>query len=175
MSAGSSFTEGPINMRSNGDINEEFLNGLLGSNNDIFNTIPPQSDSKFGGNSGQARSHTSFLDTDVSVDITLRTQFGQAPLVMLLITLPETNADDQEKGFESKLHRVYISFEIKLNGYVNVTQVTGLGGVHLDKDQPKSEATPEMLKLYKKLNRILEISEDLSVLVEYVVGQLRAV
>ena len=173
MSGEAPFARGEVSELSNGDVNEEFLNGLLGRTN-LSSTLTSQSDASTGSTS-QARIHRDFLDTDVRVDITLRTQVGQAPFVMLFITVPEAKADGQEMTSDLKLQRVFVSFEIKPNGYVNVTQVTGLGDQTADKDQPNSEATPEVLKLYKKLNRVLEISEDLSVFVEYLVSRLRGV
>ncbi|OKL64084.1 hypothetical protein UA08_00579 [Talaromyces atroroseus] len=174
ISAEPPFMRGEVSELSNGDVNEEFLNGLLGSKN-ISSAMACQSDPSTGSKFSQARIHRDFLDTDVRVDITLRTQVGQAPLVMLFITFPETKANGQAMTPDLKLQRIFISFEIKPNGYVNVTQVTGLGEGTADKDQPDSEATPEMLKLYKKLNNVLEISEDLSVFVEYVVNRSRKV
>jgi hypothetical protein len=151
------FSRGEVSVLSNGDANEDFLNDLLGST-----TLSSLSESTL--NNSPSRSHRDFFDTDVRVDITLRTQVGQAPLVMLFITVPEKASDPMTPGLN--LQRVFVSFEIKLNGCVNVTQVTGMG-------EPADEETPETSKLYKKLNSVLEISEDLSVLVEYVVGRLR--
>lgn len=69
---------------------------------------------------------------------------------MLLITVPESRT----KGPAN----VSLDLEIRLNGRVKVTQVSGLG---------------ENDKTTNRLNRVLETSEDLGVLVEYVIGQLQ--
>jgi hypothetical protein len=54
---------------------------------------------------------------------------------------------------------VSVDLEIRLNGRVKVTQVSGLS----ENDAAVS----------KRLNRVLEVSEDLGFLVEYVIGQLQ--
>ncbi|EED17723.1 conserved hypothetical protein [Talaromyces stipitatus ATCC 10500] len=136
MSGNSTSTTEQISILSNGDPNEDFLNNLLAES-----TISLHTESQAGDDL-----------SDVRVDITLRTQIGQAPLIMLSITVPETK------------QKASVSFEIRLNGRVNIAQVSGLGG---------SKDEQSMAKIHRKLNRVLEVSEDLSVLVEYVVSQLR--
>ncbi|CRG87562.1 hypothetical protein PISL3812_04580 [Talaromyces islandicus] len=124
-------TDDHITVLNNNDPDEDLLDRLLGSGN---------SDSGVETNS------------DVSVDITLRTQVAQPPLIMLLITVPQSRT----KGSTN----VALDLEIRLNGRVKVTQVSGLG----ENDDKTSN----------RLNRVLETSEDLGVLVEYVIGQLGA-
>ncbi|EEA24053.1 hypothetical protein TMatcc_007131 [Talaromyces marneffei ATCC 18224] len=142
MSGNSTSAADQVSMLSNGDANEDLLNSLLRDSTDGTSTISLHNDSQTGD------------ESDIRVDITLRTQVGQAPLIILSITLPETK------------QKASVSFEIRLNGRVNVVQVSGLAGLETQNDQ-------SMAKIYKRLNRVLEISEDLSILVEYVVSQLR--
>lgn len=142
MSGNSTSATDQVSMLSNGDANEDLLNSLLRDSTDGTSTISLHNDSQTGD------------ESDIRVDITLRTQVGQAPLIILSITLPETK------------QKASVSFEIRLNGRVNVVQVSGLAGLETQNDQ-------SMAKIYKRLNRVLEISEDLSILVEYVVSQLR--
>ncbi|KUL92306.1 hypothetical protein ZTR_02423 [Talaromyces verruculosus] len=142
MSGNSTATSEQISMLSNGDANEDLLNSLLRENTDSTGTISLHNDSQIGD------------ESDIRVDITLRTQVGQAPLIILSITLPETR------------QKASVSFEIRLNGRVNVVQASGLAGLESQNDQ-------SMAKIHKRLNRVLEVSEDLSILVEYVVSQLR--
>lgn len=131
-------TDGHITMLSNNDLDEELLDRLLGS-----------ADSDTGLDGERA-------NNDVSVDITLRTQVAQPPLIMLLITVPESRTT-RSAGPESR--NASVDLEIRLNGRVKVTQVSGLG-----------ENTD---RASTRLNRVLETSEDLGVLVEYVIGQLQ--
>lgn len=129
-------------MLSNGDANEDLLNSLLRESTDSTGTVFLHNDFQTGD------------ESDIRVDITLRTQVGQAPLIILSITLPETK------------QKASVSFEIRLNGRVNIVQVSGLAGRETQNDQ-------SMAKIHKRLKRVLEVSEDLSILVEYVVSQLR--
>lgn len=142
MSGNSTATSEQISILSNGDANEALLNSLLRESTDSTGTIFLHNESQTGD------------DRDIRVDITLRTQVGQAPLIILSITLPETR------------QKASVSFEIRPNGRVNVVQVSGLAGLESQNDQ-------SIAKIHKRLNRVLEVSEDLSILVEYVVGRLR--
>jgi hypothetical protein len=142
MSGNSTTTTEQVSILSNGDANEDFLNSLLMESTDSTGTISLHNDSQTGD------------ESDIQVDITLRTQVGQTPLIILSITLPETR------------QKASVSFEIRLNGRVNVVQVSGMAG-------PESLNDQSMAKIHKRLNRVLEVSEDLSILVEYVVSQLR--
>lgn len=142
MSGNSAATNEQISMLSNGDANEDLLDSLLREYTDSTSTISLHNDPQTGDNS------------DIRVDITLRTQVGQAPLIILSITLPGTR------------QKASVIFEIRLNGRVNVVQVSNLAG-------PESHNDQSMAKIHKRLNRVLEVSEDLSILVEYVVGRLR--
>lgn len=126
-------TDGHITTLSNNDPDEDLLDRLLGS---------AEGDTGLDGERA---------NTDVSVDITLRTQVGQSPLIMLLITAPESRTKSSRN--------VSVDLEIRLNGRVKVTQVSGFG-----------ESTE---RTAGRLNRVLETSEDLGVLVEYVIGQLQ--
>lgn len=140
ISGNSTATSKQVSILSNGDANEDLLNSLLRESADSTGTISLHNDSQVAD------------ERDTRVDITLRTQVGQAPSIMLAITLPETR------------QKASVNFEIRLNGRVNVLQVSGLAGPQNDQS---------MAKVHKKLNRAVEVSEDLGVLVEYVVSQLR--
>lgn len=142
MSGNSTSTTEQISILSNGDVNEDLLDRLLREGADSTGTISLHHDSQIGD------------ENDIRVDMTLRTQVGQAPLIILSITQPETR------------QKASVSFEIRPNGRVNVVQGSGLTG-------PENASDQSMDKVYKKLNRVLEVSEDLSILVEYVVSQLR--
>jgi hypothetical protein len=135
-------TDDHITVLSNNDPDEELLDRLLGSAN---------SDTGLEGERAN--------NNDVSIDITLRTQVAQPPLIMLLITVPESRT---KSSAGLGLRNVSVDLEIRLNGRVKVTQVSGL-----------SENDAGADKVSKRLNRVLEVSEDLGVLVEYVIGQLQ--
>ncbi|KAJ5168131.1 Mediator complex subunit Med1 [Penicillium canariense] len=151
---------------SNDDPNEEKLKALLG---DGFSRafLVSSNASPFPGED--------YLD-DVKVDVTLRTQLGQAPALMLLITDPGNNAD---KSLREPVH-VSICFEIGLNGRVSVVDTAELlnggaeGGDGGDAAmQGTNAAGPALQDIHKKIARVLEISQDLRILVEWVLRWLR--
>jgi hypothetical protein len=117
----------------------------------------------------------------VRVDITLRTQIGQAPLIMLLITFVDRGkASSEEKSASSLVRRVSVNFEIGPNGRIVVTHTTGLSNddaMETDEDHNTDEAPSNMnlaglTDVQKKLARVLEISEDLGVLVEWILQRI---
>lgn len=134
------FSNESIRVLNNRDPHAEYLNSLL----------------KTGTTSseGQSGNANEAWENDIRVDVTLRTQVGQAPLIMLSITLPVS----QQKAS--------VGFEIRLNGRVEIVQLSGLG-------EDKTQSAPLDSKQIRRLKRVLEISEDISVLVEYVVVELR--
>lgn len=134
------FSNESIRVLSNRDPHAEYLNGLLKTGT-----------ASLEGQSGNANEA---WENDVRVDVTLRTQVGQAPLIMLSITLPVS----QQKAS--------VGFEIRPNGRMEIVQLSGLG-------EDKTQSAPLDSKQIRRLKRVLEISEDISVLVEYVVGELR--
>lgn len=92
---------------------------------------------------------------DVSVDVTMRAPLGQAPVIMLLF-----NANDSLGGSAStsRLDTMSISFEVGLNGRISVTETSGL----------QAEQEDEAQELRKKLSRVLETSQDIGILIEWV-------
>ncbi|KAH8701933.1 mediator of RNA polymerase II transcription subunit 1-domain-containing protein [Talaromyces proteolyticus] len=125
-----------ITVLSNDDPDEKLLDRLLASSGD---STVSEDDAQ-----------------DVKVDMTLRTQVAQPPLIMLLITIPKARLTRSQTG----ARKVSINFEIRLNGRIHVTDVSGLGG----------DNTPQRSKAQQRLSGVLETAEDLGVLVEYVVG-----
>ncbi|KAF7589742.1 hypothetical protein BBP40_003891 [Aspergillus hancockii] len=104
---------------------------------------------------------------EFKVDVTLRTQLGQAPVVMLLFMANE----------EDILSKVSISLEVGLNGRVSVVDMTGL----LDESssigdldvQMTDTQKNEVLELQNKMARVLEISQDIGILVEWILRWVR--
>lgn len=109
-------------------------------------------------------------DDDVKVDVTLRTQLGQAPVIMLLFTANDSTSDPKSSNDAGVFRKVSISLEIGLNGRVSVVDMTGL----LDDDADKQDAKEadgqknEASELQSKMARVLEISQDIGILVEWV-------
>lgn len=105
---------------------------------------------------------------DVKVDITLRTQLGQAPVIMLLFTINDATAESDY------LSTLSISFEVGLNGHITVVDTSGL----LDDEPVSGDNRPEGAEagdqqndtsdMPKKIARALEVSQDLGILVEWV-------
>jgi len=104
---------------------------------------------------------------DVKIDITLRTQLGQAPVIMLLFTINDAAIEN------NYLSTFSISFEVGLNGHVTVVDTSGLWEEPVsgddrpegaDTDDQKNEAS----EMPKKIARALEVSQDLGILVEWV-------
>lgn len=112
-------------------------------------------------------------ETDnLKVDITLRTQIGQAPVIMLLFPI------EREPGKGSALasggndvRMGSLNIEIGLNGRVSVNQIQGLWDV--EEAQDSSAPRPEVQELQKKLAKVLETSEDLGILVEWILRWMR--
>ncbi|KAJ5569996.1 uncharacterized protein N7459_009426 [Penicillium hispanicum] len=160
--------EGLITL-SNVDPNEDKLNALMGGR---FPTGDSTADilslSSDGKNSSQV-----FL-SDVKVDVTLRTQLGQAPAIMLLITDPSENADHPVR----ERAQISICFEVGLNGCISVVDSAG---IVKEKSADTSDAEmqgaddlePKLQDVHRKIARVLEISQDLGTLVEWVLHWLR--
>lgn len=112
-------------------------------------------------------------ETDnLKVDITLRTQIGQAPVIMVLFPI------EREPGKGSALasggndvRMGSLNIEIGLNGRVSVNQIQGLWDV--EEAQDSSAPRPEVQELQKKLAKVLETSEDLGILVEWILRWMR--
>lgn len=107
------------------------------------------------------------VDNEVKVDITLRTQLGQAPILMLLFTAPDGSGNSDKSSFpgiqESSLGVVSISIEIGINGRISIVDTAGMW----------EEEFSGALETQKRMERVLEISQDLGTLVEWSLRWLR--
>jgi hypothetical protein len=128
--------------------------------------------------SGDMNGSSVFEDNDsIQVDITLRTQIGQAPLIMLLITFVDpTKESSSEKNQSASfaVRRVSVNFEVGLNGRITVTHATGLANEEaMETDEDRDAESPDVWNaLRNKMGRVLEISEDLGVLVEWILQRV---
>lgn len=150
---------------SNVDPNEDKLNSLLGGG---FSAIDLSHDDL-----GLSDSINPNFE-DVKVDVTLRTQLGQAPALMLLIT------DLARDPSQSARHPAQVSLycEIGLNGRITVVDSAGLvkpeAGEYEDTEmQGADDSGPKLQDMHNKISRVLEISQDLGILVEWVLRCLR--
>lgn len=158
--------EGVITL-SNEDPNEEKLDFLLssdfpGSRGDA----PPFS-------SGAKSPNQMFMD-DVKVDVTLRPHLEKPPALMLLITDP---AQDAKQPLREPV-RVAIWFDIGLNGHISVVDSSGLMKDSHQEDgdaemQGTNESSSKLQDIHRKLAKVLEISQDLGILVEWVLRWVR--
>lgn len=112
---------------------------------------------------------------DLKVDVTLRT-IGQAPMIMLLFTVDRPSSAES-KSEDVALTTASISFEIGINGRISVVEVTGLLGDEnntLDDANADGQETAESTnELRSKLASVLETSQDIGVLVEWVLRWVR--
>ncbi|OOF95066.1 hypothetical protein ASPCADRAFT_207624 [Aspergillus carbonarius ITEM 5010] len=152
---------------SNEDPNKKRLDELLGG----FNTI-----AAFPGAKGKspAGSDVDFAIDDIKVEVTLRTQLGQAPVIMLLFALGNSDGSSQPVNLEAALSKVSISLEVGLNGRVAVVDMTGL----LDDDGTTAnsmheQVQSETLELQAKIAKVLEMSQDIGILVEWMLRWAR--
>ncbi|KAL1886538.1 hypothetical protein Plec18167_000470 [Paecilomyces lecythidis] len=111
-------------------------------------------------------------ETEFKVDITLRTQIGQAPMIMLLFPAERETGEGSTLASErSDLRMASLNIEIGLNGRISINQVQGVWG---DEEAPNGNGlTSEGQELQKKLAKVLETSEDLGVLVEWILRWVR--
>lgn len=148
--------EGIITL-SNDDHNEDKLDYLLSG---TFPAAP-------GDNS------PCFTD-DVKVDVTLSPQMERPPALMILITDPSGGSKEPWR----EPVRVSICFHIGLNGRVSVEDSSGLGkdGNEEGSDaemQGTDEVGSKLRDIHRKLARVLEISQDLGIVVEWVLRWVR--
>lgn len=112
---------------------------------------------------------------DLKADVTLRT-IGQAPMIMLLFTVDRPSSAES-KSEDVALTKASISFEIGINGRISVVEVTGLLGDEnntLDDANADGQKTAESTnELRSKLAYVLETSQDIGVLVEWVLRWVR--
>ncbi|KAI9932840.1 hypothetical protein MW887_009092 [Aspergillus wentii] len=144
---------------SNKDPNEEKLNSLLNG---------------LGSDSSVGDAHGGFIPKDdVKVDVTLRTQLGQAPVMMLLFTVNDASLGKPVPATEEPgMSKISINFEIGLNGRISVVDTSGLW-----EDQAAEQAADgqkeEKSEVQQRIARVLEISQDLGILVEWILRWLR--
>ena len=154
---------------SNDDPNDDRLSALLG------NGLPT------GGDAADVRSLSSDGWTssplqmgDVRVDVTLRTQLGQAPALMLLVNDPGEDTNQ----YVRLPARFSLCLEIGLNGRISVVDS---GGLVKEKSpdtsdtemQGADDTKPKLQELHRKIARALEISQDLGTMIEWVLHWLR--
>ncbi|KAJ5631166.1 uncharacterized protein N7484_011266 [Penicillium longicatenatum] len=150
---------------SNDDPNEEKLNMLLN------NGFPTADNS--GGFSWSNNQDDRLFMNDVKVDVTLRTQLGQAPALMLLITNPGKNIGSIEK-FVRQSVQISLCFEIGLNGRISVVDSSGLNATNGDPGDTEMQGAddkPSLHDIHKKIARVLETAQDLGILVEWVLRE----
>lgn len=157
--------EGTITL-TNDDPNEEMLNSLFG-NGSSSNQSDAASTVWSFNSASKSQSH--IFNDDVKVDVTLRTQLGQAPALILLITDPGKNADN----LVLEPVQLAICVEVGLNGRISVADSSGLGiDNQEDGDDAEMQGTEspgtQLQEIHKKIARVLEISQDLGILVEWV-------
>jgi hypothetical protein len=153
-----------IIMLSNDDPNEEKLSALLGDGFSTAFATAAYNASPF---------HSEDYLDDVRVDVTLRTQIGQAPALMLLVTDSSNNVENAVR----EPVQVSICFEVGLNGRISIVDVAELKGQSDNGGDTEMQGTgaagPELQDMHEKLARVLEISQDLGILVEWVLRWLR--
>jgi hypothetical protein len=135
---------------SNEDPNEARLNSLL------------------KGFQGEGMAGDTAASDDVNVDVTLRAPLGQAPLIMLLFTVGQTALAASSTG-KSGLKSISISFEVGLNGRISVVETAGLlDEVNTEGDAGGTEGQDNEALLRGKMSRVLETSQDIGILIEWV-------
>lgn len=115
---------------------------------------------------------------DIHVDITLRTQLGQAPVIMLLFSTSRNAVFNLETP---GLEIASVSFEIGPNGSISIVDASGLWDEEIAPSSAETAAAEngmdearrdEVVERQKKMARVLEISQDLGVFVEWVLRWL---
>lgn len=167
-------TKGDIIILSNDDPNEKRLNSLLGG----FGQAGAHTIGKGKGAMDGSSDDDSTTEDDVKVDVTLRTQLGQAPVIMLLFTVDNLQGKPTLDQEYSTLSKVSVSLEVGLNGRVSVIDMTGLfDDENTSMDPMDTQASGghdnEVSELQKTIARVLEVSQDLGILVEWVLRWAR--
>jgi hypothetical protein len=166
--------DGPI-VLNNDDPNQERLNLLLGLSSSAES--PADSETGLLTPSSNGKSPKQLSKDDVKVDVTLRIQLGQAPALMLLIT---DQRDQKEKTGTARSvqapQQIAICFEVGLNGRISVVDTAGLLDGEQGDDTEMQGADPSDSRLQdvqRKIVRVLELSQDLSILVEWVLRRMQ--
>ncbi|KAE8383508.1 mediator of RNA polymerase II transcription subunit 1-domain-containing protein [Aspergillus bertholletiae] len=152
---------------SNKDPNEEKLDQLLKGFSDTGRTMK-----------NKGKDHAEGIDEDaneVKVDVTLRTQLGQAPVVMLLFTVNDLPGSAEPAEEKTTISKVSVSLEVGLNGRISVVDMTGLldhSSSLGDMDGADGQKN-EVIELQNKIARVLEISQDIGTLVEWILRWLQ--
>ncbi|KAL2862648.1 RNA polymerase II mediator complex middle subunit MED1 [Aspergillus lucknowensis] len=167
---GKTKNEGAITILSNENPNEKKLNLLLGLKQEGETDIAKAKGEQLDGESSPS--------DELKVDVTLRTQIGQAPMIMLLFTVKHPGSSTETRFEDFPLSKISISFEVGLNGRVSVVDVAGLlddqGNPTDDANVDDAQATHDPIhELQSKLARVLETSQDIGILVEWVLRWLR--
>lgn len=161
-----------LTILSNDNPNEDRLNLLLG-----IKTPEQSNENSSYGSSTPLSGGQSLVQSpwdDVKVDVTLRTQLGQAPALMLLIADHQGREDDFSSSVQPR--QIAICFEVGLNGQVSVVETAGLanGGSGGDAEmQGTDDAGSSTGEIQKQIARVLEVSQDLGILVEWVLRWLQ--
>ncbi|KAL2826127.1 mediator of RNA polymerase II transcription subunit 1-domain-containing protein [Aspergillus cavernicola] len=149
--------KGNITILSNENPNEKKLNLLLGL-------------SHLEGDAMEVEEEDFESDptaNELKVDVTLRTQLGQAPVIMLLFTVDRSIPSSPFIAIKGHpWSKVSISFEVGLNGRVSVVDATGLFDDENNANTHENEDPAR--ELLSKLARVLETSQDIGILVEWV-------
>lgn len=104
---------------------------------------------------------------DLKIDITLRTQIGQSPMIMLLFPVEREGPQGVTlPSGRNNVRMASLNIEIGLNGRISVDQIQGLSGI--EETDHGNGPTPEVQELQTKLAKVLETSEDLGILVEWI-------
>lgn len=146
--------------------------GLVILSND--NPHEKKLDLLLGGNTAeesQPGSSNTADSNEVQVDVTLRTQLGQAPALMLLLTVPDLSTQ-----WTSEPKQISICVEIGVNGRISTVDSAGLLDPEISGDtdmQGIEDSTSGVQELHRKIARVLEISQDLGTLIEWVLRWLR--
>ncbi|KAJ5779652.1 hypothetical protein N7457_007372 [Penicillium paradoxum] len=162
--------DGPI-ILNNDDPNQDRLNMMLGLNSldetSSIGTVAGTSTLSFDG-----RSPRQLSKDGVKVDVTLRIQLGQAPALMLLITdQSEREESPQASQSTEPSTQIAICFEVGLNGRISVVETAGFVDGEQGGDtemQGMDNSDSDLQDVQKKIARVLEVSQDLSILVEWV-------
>ncbi|KAE8144927.1 mediator of RNA polymerase II transcription subunit 1-domain-containing protein [Aspergillus avenaceus] len=165
-SGGSGKANQDIIILSNDNPKEKRLNGLLGNIDGRDHIVNAKGKDTIKIEAKSA----GYDDNEVKIDVTLRTQLGQPPVIMLLFMIDEAGSTNNEIPTWDK---VSISLEVGLNGRVSVVDMTGLldgtGDVDVQTDGPRDE----ILVLQNKIAKVFEISQDIGVLVEWILQWAR--
>lgn len=153
----------------NDDPNEGKLDFLLG----LGALDGSKGDSSFSAVTTPTGGHSAQLPMDdVKVDVTLRTQLGQAPALMLLITDHKSPKEVTVSPVQTP-RLIAISVEVGLNGQISVLETAGLTSGRDSEMQGTDDSDSGADEIRKQIPRVLEVSQDLGILVEWVLRWLQ--